>query len=243
MTVAENKFAVFDIDGTLIRWQLYHAVVDKLARDGLLGNKAEQKLHDARMIWKRREHPEAFKSYEKELIKVYEAALPKLTSDQFDSAVSDVAKEYKTQVYTYTRGLATKLKNAGYVLIAISGSHKELVQHVAKQFGFDIWVGTEYKRRDGRFTGDKIIGSHDKKATLKKLVNERGLLFKDSYAVGDSISDAPMLEAVERPIAFNPDRELLAEAKANGWPVVVERKNVVYKLEPKDGKYLLAQAD
>jgi ornithine cyclodeaminase/alanine dehydrogenase-like protein (mu-crystallin family) len=24
----KNRFAVFDIDGTLIRWQLYHAVVD-----------------------------------------------------------------------------------------------------------------------------------------------------------------------------------------------------------------------
>src|SRR3546814_11785501 len=28
-----KKFAVFDIDGTLIRWQLYHAVVETVAKD------------------------------------------------------------------------------------------------------------------------------------------------------------------------------------------------------------------
>ena len=29
-----RPFAVFDIDGTLIRWQLYHSIADTLARLG-----------------------------------------------------------------------------------------------------------------------------------------------------------------------------------------------------------------
>jgi phosphoserine phosphatase len=39
-----------------------------------------------------------------------------------------------------------------------------------------------------------------------------------------------MLELVQRPIAFNPERELAKIAMKRGWPIVVERKNVVYKL-------------
>lgn len=238
---ASRPFAVFDIDGTLIRWQLYHAVVDKLAKKGLLGTSAQRTLQDARMVWKRREHSEAFRAYELELITVYEEALPSLSAEDFDTCVDEVAEEYKTQVYTYTRDLATKLKKHGYVLIAISGSHQELVEHIAKQYGFDIWVGTQYHRDNGRFTGEKVIGSHDKKTTLERVVKEHNLSLANSYAVGDSQSDAVMLELVDNPIAFNPDQALLKIAQTNGWPIVIERKNVVYKLEGRDGSYVLAQ--
>ncbi len=234
-----KKFAVFDIDGTLIRWQLYHAVVDKLAQKGLLGEQAHTTLRDARMRWKRREHSEAFHAYEIQLIKIYEQALPHLTPEQFDQAVDEVAEEYKTQVYTYTRDLLKALKKDGYILIAISGSHRELVKHIAEQFGFGYWTGTDYERADGRFTGRVTVGSHDKKTRLQNFVNEHNLSLKGSYAVGDSKSDAPMLELVENPIAFNPDRELFEIAKRHGWPIVVERKNVVYHLVDRGGQYHL----
>jgi HAD superfamily hydrolase (TIGR01490 family) len=235
-----KKFAVFDIDGTLIRWQLYHAVVDKLAQKGLLGKEADKILHEARMVWKRREHPNAFREYEMQLINIYEQALPHLTPQQFDQAVEEVAQEYKTQVYTYTRDLIARLKKEGYMLIAISGSHREIVKHIAEQFGFDHWTGTEYERKNGQFTGKVTVGSHDKKSTLQNFIKEHELSISGSYAVGDSKSDAVMLEIVENPIAFNPDRELLEIAKKNNWKIVVERKNVVYELEDSDGSYLLA---
>lgn len=238
-----SKFAVFDIDGTLIRWQLYHAVVDRLAKLDLLGPQAHQTLHDARMVWKRREHPDAFREYEKALIDVYEDALPDLPTKTFDKVAEEVAKEYKPQVYTYTRELAAKLKKTGYILIAISGSHKELIGHVAKQYGFDIWVGTTYERTDGRFTGKKYVPSIDKKTVLRDIIEDKELDAHDSFGVGDSKSDAAFLGMVDNPIAFNPDRELFALAKTNGWNIVIERKNMVYTLRAKNGTYVLAQAE
>ena len=60
-----------------------------------------------------------------------------------------------------------------------------------------------------------------------------------SVGVGDSESDIPMLSTVERPIAFNPTRNLYEHAVEHAWPVVVERKNMIYKLEPHDGVYRL----
>ncbi len=30
-----QPFAVFDIDGTIIRWQLYHALADELAKENI----------------------------------------------------------------------------------------------------------------------------------------------------------------------------------------------------------------
>lgn len=236
-----KKFAVFDIDGTLIRWQLYHAVVDYLAREGLLGQYDHETLHQARMVWKRREHPNAFKDYEKTLIKVYEDSLHGLSTKDFDIAAETVAHEYKEQVYNYTRGLAATLKNKGYVLLAISGSHQELVKHVAMQYGFDDWVGTVYQREGDNFTGSKTVASLDKKKALQNLAEKHDLTYEDSYGIGDSASDASLLEAVENPIAFNPDQQLFSMAKEKNWDIVIERKNVIYNLKDHDGKYILAE--
>lgn len=234
-----KQFAAFDIDGTLIRWQLYHAVVDKLASDGKLGINAQKKLGEARMHWKRREHSEAFKTYELALINIYESALPVLEPKLFDVMVKKVVKEYKDQVYTYTRDLIALLKERGYFLLAISGSHKELVEPIANYYGFDDSIGTNYSRSKGKFSGQKFLASKDKQAVLKALIKKHALTLKGSIAVGDSSSDAAMLKLVERPIAFNPDQKLLAIAQKQGWPVVIERKNVVYKLEKVSDRYIL----
>jgi HAD superfamily hydrolase (TIGR01490 family) len=235
-----KKFAVFDIDGTLIRWQLYHAVVDKLAKSGALGADAEAKLNAARMVWKRREHPEAFKEYEKELIKIYESAFSELEVSKFDAMVQEVIEEYRDQVYTYTRDLIKSLKKQGYILLAISGSHHELVQEIAKYYQFDDFVGSRYGRKGGKFSGMEFLATKDKKNVLEGLVEKHSLSLEGSIAVGDSASDAGMLTMVEQPIAFNPDQTLLDIAKKKGWKIVVERKNVTYELEPGDGRYVLA---
>lgn len=236
-----KKFAVFDIDGTLIRWQLYHAVADRLAKKGLLGEDTHTKLHEARMVWKRREYPKAYPDYEQKLIAAYEAALPALDVKTFDEIAAEVAEEYKTQVYTYTRDLISKLKQKGYMLLAISGSHEELIRHIAAQYGFDDWIATKYERKNGRFTGKHFIASHDKKLVLEKLIQKHNLDIKDSYGVGDTKSDIPLLAAVEHAIAFNPDFELLQAAQKNSWKIVVERKSNIYELEQRDGTYVLAQ--
>lgn len=234
-----GKFAVFDIDGTLIRWQLYHALVDSLGKNRLIDQKDYQKLRQARMAWKRRISPNSFKDYERILIEVYESALPKINVRQFDKIAKDVANEYKTQVYTFTRNLIKELKNKGYFLIAISGSHYELVSFMAEQYGFDCYIGTTYVRKDDHFTGKKILANKNKGLMLKKLIAEYDLTYKKSTAIGDSESDISLLNMVENPIAFNPDQKLYTTAKSNGWKIVIERKNVIYHLEERDGKYLL----
>jgi phosphoserine phosphatase len=48
-----------------------------------------------------------------------------------------------------------------------------------------------------------------------------------------------MMDIVENPIAFNPEKKLFEYIGQKGWKIVVERKNMVYELENKDGKYQL----
>ncbi len=48
--------------------------------------------------------------------------------------------------------------------------------------------------------------------------------------VGDTLSDMGFLERVSTPIAFNPNRALFEAALRRRWPLVVERKDVIYNL-------------
>jgi HAD superfamily hydrolase (TIGR01490 family) len=234
-----KKFAVFDIDGTLIRWQLYHALVDELAKMDLIEPALYLALKNHRMKWKNRESDESFKNYERKLIEVFETCLINISPQQLEIAAKSVVETYSNQTYTFTRRLVDKLKDE-YVLIAISGSHEELVRQIANRYGFEVWVGTKYKRKDDKFTGEKKIASKDKQSVLRKIISENDLTVSGSYGVGDSYSDISMLEIVDNPIAFNPDKPLLEAAKQRHWDIVLERKNVIYKLKHSGENYVLA---
>ncbi len=234
-----KKFAVFDIDGTLIRWQLYHGLVNTLAKDGHLGAEAYEQLREVRKTWKHRQHPEAFKDYERYLVKMYLAAITDLPVKEFEKAAAATVDEYKQQAYVYTRDLIGKLKEEGYFLLAISGSHHEMIEEIAKHYGFDDFVGSTYEVADGKYTGKESVPSKDKASYLRKFVEKHDLDMSDSVGVGDTISDKAFLELVSQPIAFNPERKLFDEARTQGWKIVVERKNVVYELESSDDDYKL----
>lgn len=236
----KRPFAVFDIDGTLIRWQLYHAIADALAKTGHIDADMFEQARRARMQWKKRVGEDAFKEYEDVLIDIYDKALVTLTADDFMAAVKRVFDEYKDQTYTYTRDLIRSLKEQGYLLFAISASQEEMVEILAKYYSFDAWAGSTYPRRGDHFTGEKLPLKRDLKVKkLEEFINGSGATYRGSIAVGDSDSDIPMLETVERPIAFNPNKALFHHARQQGWKIVLERKNMVYELESEDDGYRL----
>lgn len=237
----QRPFAVFDIDGTLIRWQLYHAIADELAKNGHIDAQTYQKIKDARMVWKKRTHKEAFGAYQTELVIAYEKLLLDLSVASFNKAAQAVFNEYKDQVYVYTRELIKKLKKDGYLLFAISGSQMEIVSKIASYYGFDDCVGTIYAHEKNKFTGSVTIHLGGKHVVLQELINRHHASLSGSVAVGDSASDISMLEMVETPIAFNPEKKLFDQAKTKGWKIVIERKNMIYELKGSDGKYVLAK--
>ncbi len=235
-----RPFAAFDIDGTLIRWQLFHATADALVKVGKIDREQYQAIKEARMSWKRRMHSESFKEYESRLVSTYEGLLQSLSVSDVLAAMDSVFDEYKDQVYRYARDLIKDLKAKDYLLFAISGTQSELVEKLARYHGFDDWVGSIYVSKDGHFTGAKQLAIGRKHEVLAELVAKHKAGQAGSIAVGDSVGDITMLAMAEQPIAFNPEQKLFDHARQAGWKIVVERKNMVYELEPRDGSYILA---
>lgn len=239
-----RQFAVFDLDGTLIRWQLYHAMADEFLRMGILSAIDYESVKTARMNWKNRDNINSFNDYEMTLVKLINSTVENLKVSDLELACNNVITEYKNQVYTYTRDLIKDLKAKNYLVFAISASPDQIVKLVANHYGFDDFCGSIYAEKDGLLTGKyDLIWSERKPEKLRELVDKHNATWAGSIAVGDSEGDIHMLSAVEQPIAFNPTQLLFLEAKKQGWKIVIERKNMVYRLEPQDGSYLLAQTN
>lgn len=235
-----KKFAVFDFDGTLIRWQLFMAIFYELAIEELIDAEDYDEVRKLFDAWKARSSEKAFEQYSKKSIEIFDKHVTKLDIHQFDKAVEKVFDKYKDQVYVYTRDLINDLKEKGYYLIAISGSQEQIVEKISKYYGFDEWLGTKYKTAGSKFGGYEAFPAGKKDKVLREIIKKQNLTIEDSIGIGDSELDIPMLEAVEKPIAFNPSKGLLDYAKKKKWPIVVERKNVIYELAIQDKKYILS---
>lgn len=241
----QKKVAVFDIDGTIFRSSLYIEIVRQLIKDGVLPSGASSQFEAEYSAWKDRTHVDSYNEYTQAVIDSFEKYLPTLSVEKFESAADKVVDRQKAHTYVYTRDLITKLKKQNYFLVAISGSQAELVGRFVKAYGFNAFAGSDYEKKNGRFTGKFQILTHQNKVHfLQTLVQQESLTLDESIAVGDSEGDIDMLKIVSNPIAFNPERSLFKYARRRGWAIVVERKNVVYELKKvsQNGYQLHAQS-
>jgi len=243
MSDAPRKLAIFDLDGTLYRWQLFHEVVFVLKEQGMFPADAAQKLDDAYAAWNNRQM--SFSVYERQVIDTLIGSLTDIPPSTFDAAAREVSERSGRKTYRYTLALMKQLKAEGYFLLAVSGSQQEVAELFARKFEFDDCIGSLYEREGDHFTGNIIrFVPHNKHTLVKEYAETHGFTLTDSVAVGDSDGDISMLELVDHPIAFNPNDGLLNAAEKHGWKVVVERKNVALTLEPNEsGTYALTHTD
>jgi HAD superfamily hydrolase (TIGR01490 family) len=241
--VSQRKFAAFDIDGTLFRWQLFHEFVFALKDAGLLDAEATQAIDDSFLEWTARKIP--FVDYEKTVVAAFKNCITNLSTEDLERISDEVVKKSSHKVYKFTRDYIQELKKQGYFLLAITGSHQEIAQPFAEMYGFDDCIGAIIERKGTSFTGGIERYTYGRKdEIIKEYAKSHDFTFKDSVAMGDSEGDISMLALAEKPIAFNPTHALLEEAIKRDWDVVIERKNVAYKLRgEKDGTYILAEAD
>lgn len=243
--MTKQKFAAFDIDGTLFRSGLYREVFYELYKMRALPANLGEETTLKHREWRHRVHGNAFEEFEEIMIGGLSDYLPKLRINDYDKAARLVLEKKAENVYVYTRNLLRRLQSEGYMTIAISGSQQELVEPFAKRYGFDAWVGQQWERGDEYFTGNVIKTHTDKDMILETLIKEHKLTLEGSYAVGDSNGDVGMLRLVQNPIAFNPTFELLEKALEHGWKIVIERKNASYELtkETSLGQYILEKTN
>lgn len=226
-----RKFAAFDVDGTIFRSSLLIELVETLIDEKLFPIEARASYHSPFHRWLDRED-----DYEKYLVAVIETFNKNIQGVYYGDFIEVVRKlinEKKNRTYVYTRELVRNLKKRGYFLLAISGSPKGVLNSFCQELGFDKVYGRFYELGPGDLFTGQIVDEHliaNKANIIHRAIEKENLTKEGSIAVGDTDGDISMLEAVEKPICFNPNEKLYRYAKLNKWPIIVERKDVIYRI-------------
>lgn len=234
------KAAFFDIDGTLYREGLISEIFKKLIKYEIIdAEKWYKEVRPEFTKWDNRQGD--YDNYLLKMADIYVDALKGLHKSQVEFIASQVVSQKGERVYTYTRDRIKWHKEQGHKIITISGSPLELVRKMAEKYGFDDYKGAEYlMNNDEIYTGEVIPmwDSQSKENAVIEMKNKYGIDLDESYAYGDTSGDLGMLKMVGNPVCINPTRELVKEILNDNeikdrMKIVIERKDMIYKLSPK----------
>lgn len=229
--------AFFDIDGTIFRNSLMIEHFKKMIKYEVIDPaKWYTDVKHLYTEWDSR-HGD-FENYLEVLANVYLEELKGVNKHEINFIANQVIKINGDMVYKYSRDRIEWHQKQGHLVFFISGSPDFLVSKMAEKYNVTEYRGTKYLiDEENKFTGEVIQmwDSESKQKTINELIEQYDVDLETSYAYGDTTGDLSMLRIVGNPIAINPNRPLLDAIKedeelSNKVSVIVERKNVIYKL-------------
>jgi HAD superfamily hydrolase (TIGR01490 family) len=129
----------------------------------------------------------------------------------------------RNKIYPGARALIATRKAEGREVVLATSSIEIAVWPLAEELGIDGVIAStlefEGEICTGRFREPPLL-NHRKKWRVLEYLEERAVSPADCSFYTDSISDLPLLEAVGRPVAVNPDPRLRRVARLRGWPAL-----------------------
>lgn len=136
-----------------------------------------------------------------------------------------LAEQVVPRIPGAARDLVRRHQDAGDLVVMTTATNRYITELTALHLDVEHLLATELEQAEGRFTG-RTAGTlnmrEGKVVRLREWIAARGHRLEDfeSMAYSDSINDLPLLEAVQQPVAVDPDPKLAAIAHERGWPVL-----------------------
>ncbi len=213
--------AFFDVDNTMMRGaSIYH-----FAR-GLAARKMFGPRDLARMTWgqvtfrmrgaEKSGHIDAARESALAFVAGHQVAdIVALGEEIYDDTMAD-------RIWQGARELTQRHLAAGQRVWLVTATPVELANILARRLGLTGALGTVAETAAGEYTGHLVGGllhGEAKAEAIRALAEREHLDLSRCSAYSDSANDLPMLMLVGHPNAVNPDAELRAVAKREGWPV------------------------
>jgi putative phosphoserine phosphatase/1-acylglycerol-3-phosphate O-acyltransferase len=127
------------------------------------------------------------------------------------------------RVFPQARAVIRAARDRGGKVVLATSSVDLIVRPLADELGIEDVIASTLEFRGGictgRFVDAPLLGKRKREKALEYL-RLRGVDPRDCAFYSDSVYDLPLLEAVGRPVAVNPDRALSRRARSRGWPVL-----------------------
>lgn len=211
--------AIFDLDNTLIAGDSDHGFGEFLVRRGLVDAASHRAANERfyRDYQAGRLDAEAYLAFALDpLTRLQPAELEALRRD----FVAEVVEQWWLPA---AAELLARHRRRGDFLLVITSTHRFVAEPICERLGVDDLIASEPERIDGRFTGRLVAEPAYREGKVRRLARwlaEHRRDLAGSHGYSDSINDLPLLEAVEHPVAVDPDPRLAAEAASRGWPVI-----------------------
>ncbi len=141
--------------------------------------------------------------------------------------IADFARQVFNEVMKYTirkeavREIEMHRQNNAH-LVMLSASTSFICKPVTDFLSMDDLICSDLAVENNRFSGSskgEFCFGEQKLLRSLDFVHANNLTMSNAYFYTDSVSDLPMLEAVDNPVAVSPDRKLAATARARGWQI------------------------
>jgi HAD superfamily hydrolase (TIGR01490 family) len=222
--VSEDKTtaAFFDLDKTIIAKSSVLAFGKPFYKEGLLSRRTIVKGLYAQVVY-------MLVGADEEKMEKLRSAMSAMTRGWNRDHIAEIVRETLTDViepiiYAEALELFDEHHAAGHKIVIISSSPTEVVEPLSEFLGADEAIGTVAAvDADGNYTGELEFYSYGehKAEAIRELAQRESIDLDASYAYSDSVTDLPMLELVGNPVAVNPDKDLIKEAREREWEIRV----------------------
>ena len=213
------QLAIFDLDNTLLAGDSDHAWGQFLADIGAVDSEAyaqqnqifyeeyQQGTLDIDAFLRFSLAPLA--KYPIEQLHIWRA---QFVSEKISPMVTDKAKR-----------LVEHHRQRGDEMLIITATNAFVTQPIAELFGIEHLLATQPSINEGKYTGGYVgtpTFQAGKQIALAQWLEVRQLQPTKTWFYSDSRNDLPLLNAVDHPVAVDPDKALREYALNEGWPII-----------------------
>jgi HAD superfamily phosphoserine phosphatase-like hydrolase len=223
-----KPFAAFDVDGTIFKSSLVEKVVEGCIEVGIFDAEPFNETYANKSRWQNENNEGVYQAYLGRLVGTFINQMADIEVEEFDQVTATMIDQHAVRKFAFPRKLIKALRTSHH-MVAISGSPDILVKPFLADLDIDASYGSRFEVEDGKFTG-VAASVGDKEAILRGLVKDGTVTTSGSVAIGDTLSDIPMLTYADTAIMFNACKTLTNYGSEFEWLRVNEVKDQITAL-------------
>jgi len=219
--MADNRYAFFDVDHTLIAGSTGKHLAFRCVKEGLLPFRNLLRIPLLYFHYRTGQlRPSILEELLKQLRGIPIQRIRDLAAEIFDSRIRSI-------IFVRAVEQIEEERRKGRIVALATSAPESIVAPLAEYLGITEIVATRFEVRD-----EKLTGAFDGIPAFGRGKLERVCSFAESRSTdlrrcsfySDSHYDLPLLSMVEEAVAVNPDRVLSGEALRRGWSILNYKK-------------------